>query len=412
MAHRDVTHPQASVPMFVERLFGHLPRADQRYWAQAYLTGLLTAEGKKSVRRLAAAVSDSPTASQSMHQFINASPWDWGPARAELLRWAEERLTPRAWALDVAVLRKRGDYSCGVHRRFVPATGRSVNCQVGVGAFLVTESEAVPVDWQLLLPGSWVNDEERRARARIPDGVSTRAIDHHALDLVDALGSRTSLRDVPVIADLSAYAATSALVRGLTRQGRAFVVAVPGRMPVVPGGPRAMGRQLRQLPARGAMASGFSAYGTELPAPVEARRFFELKHHGQPSYATEMREGQPGHAPVLTELVRLPEVRRGRQESYRTYRLFAVRHSAGRRSTKLWLTNMVQRRTDELLALTQLRRGARATVQGMERDFGLLDFEGRSYPGWHHHMTLVSAAHAFSRLEHPGAQALAVPGTA
>ncbi|MFC0110199.1 hypothetical protein ACFFRB_28540 [Kibdelosporangium aridum subsp. largum] len=26
-------------------------------------------------------------------------------------------------------------------------------------------------------------------------------------------------------------------------------------------------------------------------------------------------------------------------------------------------------------------------------DFGLRHFEGRSYAGWHHHVTLVSAAH-------------------
>jgi SRSO17 transposase len=27
-------------------------------------------------------------------------------------------------------------------------------------------------------------------------------------------------------------------------------------------------------------------------------------------------------------------------------------------------------------------------------EFGLQDFEGRSFTGWHHHVTLVSAAHA------------------
>lgn len=34
----------------------------------------------------------------------------------------------------------------------------------------------------------------------------------------------------------------------------------------------------------------------------------------------------------------------------------------------------------------------------MGRSLGLLDFEGRSYPGWHHHMALVSAAYAFRSL--------------
>jgi len=32
------------------------------------------------------------------------------------------------------------------------------------------------------------------------------------------------------------------------------------------------------------------------------------------------------------------------------------------------------------------------------QDFGLLDFEGRSFPGWYHHMALVSAAYTYRRL--------------
>lgn len=390
MEARDLPRSRASVSTFAERIFGHLPRTDQRYWAQAYLTGLLGTEGKKSVRRLAATISDSPTASQSMHQFVNASPWDWAPARAELMRWVGEHLVPRAWVLDVAVLRKRGEHSCGVHRRFVPATGRSVNCQVGVGAFIATESEAVPVDWRLLLPGTWLNDERSRTRARIPANITARAIEQNALDLVDALTAGTGLGDLPVVADLSAHAATTALVGGLTQRGRNFVVAVPGRMPVTPGG---------YLAAR-------PEYGNELPAVVEAQRFFDPKQQSTRYDSTRPREEHSGQPSLVTGLVRLPEVRLNQQAPHRTYRMFAVRHPAGRRSTQLWLTNMVHRRVDELFALTQHRRRATLTLQNLERGFGLLDFEGRSYPGWHHHMTLVSAAYAYSRLEASAAEAV------
>jgi hypothetical protein len=379
---------RACMPVSVlsEQIFGHLPRADQRQWAHAYLTGLLITEGKKSVRRIAATVSGSPTASQSMHQFVNASPWEWDPARAELMHWVEQRLTPRAWTLDVALLRKRGERSCGVHRRFVPATGRSVNCQLGIGAFLVTEAEAVPVHWSLLLPGAWVNDEERRARARIPAEVTSRTIEQHALDLVDALSDSTHLSAPPVVADLSYYTGVSSLVRGLSARGRDFVIGLPGRTPVVPVG---------RTPVRHAHAS-------ELPSAVEAQRLLELKqgsHLRLDSYTRGSQGGGPVRASVMTALVRLPEVRLARSVPHRTYRLFAARPYAGRRSTRMWLTNMTHRRTDELVALTKLQRRAGATVQAMEDDFGLLDFEGRSYPGWHHHLTLVSAAIAYSRLE-------------
>lgn len=390
MAAQDLDRAHLPVSAFTEQIFGHLPRADQRAWAQAYLTGLLTTEGKKSVRRIAATVSGSPTASQSMHQFVNASPWEWAPARAELMRWVEQRLTPRAWTLDVAVLRKRGDHSCGVHRRFVPATGRSVNCQLGIGAFLTTEREAVPVHWGLLLPGAWVNDEQRRSRARIPDDAGHRTIEQHALDLVDSLSDSTHLSAPPVVADLSYYTGVTSLVRGLSTRARDFVIALPGRTPVVPVG--------RSMPPQ--------TYASELPAAVEAQRLFELKHGGHLRLDThDGLGGRTDRTSVMTALVRLPEVRLARHAPHHTYRLFAVRSYAGRRSTRMWLTNMVHRRTDELAALTRLQRRAGATVQGLEDDFGLLDFEGRSYPGWHHHMTLVSAAGAYSRLELDNARA-------
>ncbi|PNG23523.1 IS701 family transposase [Streptomyces cahuitamycinicus] len=383
MQAHEPTRSQPPLLTFTERVFSSLPRIDQRQWAQAYLTGLLRTEGKKSVRRLAAAVSDSPTASQSMHQFVNASPWEWGPPRGELMRWAEQRLDPKAWILDVAVLRKRGDHSCGVHRRFVPASGRSVNCQVGIGAFLATQSDAVPVDWRLLLPGAWLKDEHRRMRARIPVDVLPRTIEQHALDLVDALTESTSLSPCPLVADLSAYAGVVGLVRGLSASGCNFVVAVPGRMRVVPGG----------------ASSAQSAYTRNLPAAMDAQRFFELKHNSHLRLDTvAVGDGRLGNTSLTTGLVRLPDSSFARQMPSPTYRLFALRHMAGRRSDRIWLTNMLNGRAEQLLALTRLQQRARRTVQTLEHDFGLLDFEGRSFPGWHHHMTLVSAAHAYSQL--------------
>ncbi|MEV5383651.1 transposase [Streptomyces sp. NPDC052721] len=68
-----------SVETFAQQIFGYLPRADQRRWAGTCLKGLLLTDGKKSVRRLAGSVSDSPTVRYSLQQFINGSPWGWQP---------------------------------------------------------------------------------------------------------------------------------------------------------------------------------------------------------------------------------------------------------------------------------------------------------------------------------------------
>ncbi|MBD0420438.1 transposase [Streptomyces sp. TRM S81-3] len=371
--------PARSISSFTHELFGHLPRADQRRWAQAYLQGLLTTGGKKSVRRLAASVSASPTAFQSLQQFINASPWDWAPARQELMRWVEERAVPRAWLIGLAVMPKRGDRSVGVHRRFVHAAGRTINCQVGIGGFLSTASGDFPVDWQLLLPGQWCQDEDLRQRTRIPDGARRRHAWAYVLDLVQSVAARTAHAAVPVVADMTELSEAGALVNGLGRAGHGFVLAVPGSLRVVPATklPTALGRA-----------------GQEAQRPLTAQRFLHLVGWQHPHIAPAGTSGGGHHVRIHSAVARLPTPDRHDQ----SYRLFTEGRPGKQTPGRIWITNLMNLRVDELLALTRLETRTAATLRTLAEDFGLLDFEGRSFPGWHHHMTLVSAAYAYRLL--------------
>ncbi|WP_031052530.1 hypothetical protein [Streptomyces sp. NRRL WC-3774] len=69
---------------------------------------------------------------------------------------------------------------------------------------------------------------------------------------------------------------------------------------------------------------------------------------------------------------------------------------------RFWLTDLVDRPARETPALARLHTGAADTMRRLADDFGLRAFEGRSYPGWHHHMTLVSAAFAYGALGRAG----------
>ncbi|WP_326808599.1 transposase [Streptomyces sp. NBC_01775] len=380
------------VSSFAEGLFGHLPRADQRGWAETYLRALLTTPGKKSVRRLAAAVSASPTACQSLQQFVNASPWDWEPVRRELTRWAEARHPVHAWTIAPAVLPKRGEHSVGVHHRFVPGAGRTLNCQLGVGLFLSGPGVHTPVDWRLFLPGPWCDDPALRRRTRVPESAGHRPLWADALDMVTAMASRTSLDPAPVVADMSELPDVGPLIAGLERQGRDFVIAVRDAMSVIAGS---------HLAAR---------HSPEPATALSVRDFLSSNRTRHPHTAVVTGpDGQPRPTWIVSGLARLPGARpgsgSGSGEPHHTYRLFAERPVSGCRPSQVWITNMPHRRMDELLALTRLHTGTRAVRRSLEVDFGLRDFEGRSFPGWHHHMTLVSAAYAYSRLARPTALA-------
>jgi SRSO17 transposase len=65
-----------------------------------------------------------------------------------------------------------------------------------------------------------------------------------------------------------------------------------------------------------------------------------------------------------------------------------------RRVAELWLTNMTRAGRGTLLRLSKLTRRADTDFARICMDVGAQDFEGRSYHGWHRHMTMVSLAHA------------------
>ncbi|MCF3960170.1 IS701 family transposase [Streptomyces fuscigenes] len=365
------------LPEVVDRLFGELPRADQRTRAKEYMTGLLVTPGKKSLRRMAAAVSQSPSTSQALQQFLNASPWEWDPVRHALAEWAEERQAPVAWSLGPAVLPKRGNASAGVHRRFVPDAARTLSCQLGIGLFLVSAGACVPVDWRLALPGDWQDDGTRRTAARIPDAPAAPTEGACALDLVRAQVARAGRRDVPLVADLTQVPHDASFLPGLLALGTGFVAEIPGSTPLRPaagaGGPVAASRLVRRTTAVPGFGSGV------VPGTDGA-----------------------GHSRVRTCAVRLTH---GGLPAARRPCVLIAEETGEPGGPRYFVTDLARHRAGEILGLAGTARRTRHAVRDMGR-YGLLDFEGRSYPGWHHHMTLVSAAYAFACLtgtEHPTA---------
>ncbi|WP_051840596.1 transposase [Streptomyces sp. NRRL F-5126] len=329
--------PGAPAPAPVaHRFFAHLARADQRLWAGVYVQGLLTTQGKKSLRRMAASVTPSPTAPQSLQQFVNDSAWQWRPVRSELVRWLTERTAVRAWTLAPLVVPKRGRLAVGVHRRFVPASGRTVNCQLAIGAFLSGDSGDHSVDWQLYLPPRWTEDEQLRHKARIPETATHASAAGLCLALTDRL-ARTAPRR-PVVVHTGGHVDAGTVIEGLDARGLDWIVDVPRAAPLPP------------LP----LSSAHRRPGTV--------HVLEPSSTGRPA-VSRTAGAQPG--------------RRAR---------------AGH----VWLTSLPPARHAQARAL--IGSAGAAPAGAAEAELGLHDFAGRSYPGWHRHATLVSVAAAYRGL--------------
>jgi SRSO17 transposase len=67
---------------------------------------------------------------------------------------------------------------------------------------------------------------------------------------------------------------------------------------------------------------------------------------------------------------------------------------------KYWLSNLpADTSPAHLVGLAKIRWRIEHDYRELKDALGLDHFEGRSYRGWQHHVTLVSVAHAFLTLE-------------
>ncbi|MEU1289241.1 IS701 family transposase [Kitasatospora sp. NPDC005856] len=363
---------------FCRGLFGSLPRSDQRRWAEVYVRGLVSVPGRKSIRRISELVVGAD-AVQSLQQFVNQSPWDWSPVRRALAEQVEEALRPRAWVVREAVFPKNGDGSVAVARQYAPSAGRVLNAQRGLAVFLAGDEGTCPVDWRLVIPRSWDAEDKRRSRARVPGEARFRPDWQYVLEIFDEMIDDWGLSAPPIVVDVDSEREVYPLLHGLEERGLSYVARVPGSTPVLLQGSQQRAQSASRPPTVGQLAAmsakrGRTTLTWQQGAGAELARC-------QFVMATV-----PGFSTV-------GEIRHGRAYT-RSRHVLAQWLSGQTKPNALWLTNLGSAGVVELSALLRARRRAEEDMRALA-ECGLRHFEGRSYPGWHHHVTLVSAAHGY-----------------
>ncbi|MFJ9949542.1 IS701 family transposase [Kitasatospora sp. NPDC091207] len=352
-------------PELSARLFGSLRRSGQRLKAEQYVRGLLALEGRKTLRGIAAQF-DGVAAQQSVHHFISASPWEWMPVRHALAHQVQRTLAPQAWVVRPILIPKAGSHSVGIDQQVLPL-GRIVNGQHAVGVWLASGHSAVPVDWQLRLSARWLADPLRE-RASVPADAAVATIEDCVRTAVANVQEIGVLRG-PVVVDVAEVDAVS-VARFLASMGVAFVVRV---------GPQAqLWLDRTELP---------SYSGRERTAGELAESLPRLR-----------RQVNPGDGP--TTAVAIPVVTslsRGERML-----LLGEWRPVGRPRRRLWLTNADAPSVLTALRLTRLPGVVLRDFTAISERVGVRDFGGRSFPGWHRHITLASVAHLIATLESRG----------
>jgi SRSO17 transposase len=386
---------------FAEDLFASIPRKDQRRWGQSYLRGLLLDGKRKSIQPMATRLAkgdpqaDADALEQALQQFCNQSPWDPAAVRRRLAQRMTTTIIPAAWVIDDTGFPKFGRWSVGVAPQYCGALGKVANCQVGVSVHATTDQASCPINWRLFLPEDWDDDAERRRKAHLPDSQRHRPKWQLALDMLDELAT-WELAPPVLLAD-AAYGEVNQFRLGLEQRELAYVVQVPGTISAYP-------QQVvpETLPYAGRGQPSKPRYRQ----PRSSLRQLVLAAGERVARMVTWREGADGE-PLVSRFVAL-RVRPAGRQLRRVARggQLPVRHLLAEwplgepEPVTYWLASLpAEVPLERLVGLAKLRWRVEHDYRELKDALGLDHFEGRSWLGWHHHVTLVSVAHAFVTLE-------------
>ncbi|MEE1783398.1 IS701 family transposase [Streptomyces sp. SP17BM10] len=373
---------------FAAEVFAPLVRRDQRAKGGLYLRGLLLDGRRKSVQPMA----ERPGIDhQQLQQFMTSSTWPVGQVRARLARRTVRVVRPEVWAVDDTGFPKDGTASPGVARQYSGTLGKVGNCQIGVSVHAVSDTASCPLSWRLFLPTSWDGPEaaRRRAACRIPEDEHHRPKWRLALEMLDEL-SGTGLRPAAVVAD-AGYGANADFRHGLEDRHLAYVLQVRGEMT-----------------AHGESAEPYQPpYGGLGPHPLPRCRTRPvslreriLAAGRRAGHSVTWRKGSKAAMSSHFVLLRVRLAgRRPKPAGDGTIPLtwlIAQWPDGEAEPVKYWISNLpADIPAKDLVRLAKSRWRIEHDYRELKTCLGLDHFEGRSFIGWHRHVTLVSAAHLF-----------------
>ncbi len=402
---------------FAAEMFGGLARSDQRAKGGLYLRGLLLDGKRKSMQPMAARLGVDY---QQLQQFVTTSTWDHVEVRKRMARWADDFIEPDAYVIDDSGFPKDGSDSPGVARMYSGTLGKVGNCQIGVSVHAVTDAASAAINSALFVPESWDDTtttdpdiaaqiRQRRARCKIPDEIRHREKWRLALDMLDQItgppagvgagvaGRGWGLARRATVAD-AGYGDITGFRLGLQQRGLPYVVAVKPTTSAypadaVPTAPPYSGRgrpptpryrddptnlaTLAMAAGRGALQSITWRHGSRASPgnPTAAMRSQFLAVRVRPANRDIPRDTD-GSLPECWLLAEWPPDETG--------------------PTDYWLSNLpADTPLPELVRIAKIRWRIEHDYRELKDGLGLDHFEGRSYTGWHRHVTLTAVAQAF-----------------
>lgn len=391
----------------------------RRTWrsAKAYAAGLLLPGLGKSMQRVARSV-DLPEG--EIKRFVSESPWEYERVQQHLVENAPESLRSKKGAFivdDVGII-KQGKHSVGVYRQYSGALGKVGNCQVAVnlvysvpGGRVNADQKTWPLGTRLYVPQAWAEDEEfeeLREEVHLPESFRFNTKPKMAIEMIDE-ARRANIPHYVTLAD-AGYGDDGEFRRALRERGEPYILGVN------PSSLRVIDAKAPLIEPRRTGKAG--APSTRLRHDEKTKRESprQIAKHARKWETVEWSEGTKGTLKGEFYRMRVRVTANGEATRYVTDEeawLLLERRSNEIKAYLCW--GLDDAKLETLVEYAHLRWTIEQFHREAKQILGFDRFEGRTWKGWHHHITMVLLAYAFlatQRAQKPGARLPSIPATA
>ena len=341
---------------------------------------------------------------QALQHFITHSTWQstkiWEALRHRM------SVSEGVLIVDDTGIPKRGDHSVGAQRQYSGTIGKVGNCQVVVSTVLKSKRCTWPVAMDLYLPEKWINNESRRESARIPEQVQFRNKWEIALEQIDqALDSGV---EVQCVAADAGYGDCGGFREGLADRNLHYAVAVQSQIKAFDKPPRFI------LPKKGGSRGppvSKAKLAKNSPKPKTVQQIANSIPDAEWQDLT-WRKGSKGNMRGEFAAVRITPSslwQKGKRHD-ECWLLCKRSISEKKKETKYYLSNLPRRTSlKRLVNFARSRWAIEQSYEHLKDELALDHFEGRSYPGFNHHLVLTAMAFTFLQMERQRSRSQELP---